>query len=117
EGYHIERTAMEIARYCYNLRAVGSDSLYSIAPAPRQLKGGFHRLHPTVHRQHYIIPEIGRDVLGKFAKQVAVERPRGKRKLLRLLHQRPHNLGVAVPLVHRRITGEEVIITLVVHIP
>lgn len=55
-------------------------------------------LGPAYHRQHAVVAEVSRDVLGELTEAVSRESSRRQGQSLRLFDQRPHNLRVAVPL-------------------
>ena len=108
---------MEVTFHRDNLGAVSRNTFPVVPPAAGQLECGLHRLHPTVHGQHLIIPEISGDILCKLAEQVTVERTGSQRKPLCLFGKCTDNPRVTMPLVDRRIPGKEVVITLTIDVP
>lgn len=54
---------------------------------------------PTHHRQDSVVAEVRGYVKGELSEAVGGERARRQGELLRLVHQGPHDLGVAVSLI------------------
>ena len=112
-----EGTAPEVLLGEEDLGRVLRQALDHVTPLAGELDGGLAALHSGVHRQHLVEAEELGDVLLVRAEAVVVERPGGECDGLRLLGERGDDLGVAVPLVDRRVRGQEVEILLAVNIP
>ncbi len=96
---------------------VARDALALVAPFAGQLQRGLHGLGAGVHRKHLVVFEIAGDVFLELAEHVVVESTAGERELLRLRGECLDDLRMAVPLVHRAVGAEEVVVALAFHVP
>ena len=89
---------MEIVLRAQNNRLSLLHALLHVRPLPRELERGFDCLGAGVHRQNHVVAKHLGDGLREAPKDRIVERTRGEGKLLCLLYECLHNLGVAMAL-------------------
>lgn len=95
-----DRASMEVPCGAENDCTVLRYPFLFVRPLTRELDARLHRLRARVHRQNHIVPKQLGDLLGEGTKDGIVERSRGQRQTLSLLHQRCHDARVAVALVN-----------------
>ncbi|KAI3475961.1 hypothetical protein L1887_62519 [Cichorium endivia] len=107
-GDDAEGAAVEVACDREQTRLALGDALLHVAPLARELERRLDRLGARVHGKHHLVSKRLGDLFGKGRKGRVVEGARAERELLRLRHERAHNVRVAVALVDRTVGGEEV---------
>mmetsp|Transcript_27198 Transcript_27198/g.84276 ORF Transcript_27198/g.84276 Transcript_27198/m.84276 type:complete len:381 (-) Transcript_27198:22-1164(-) len=103
-----ERAAVEVARAAHDLGLVGRDLLLLVPPLAGELQRRLDALGAGVHREHLLVPEQLRDVLGVLAELHRVKSAGDQGDTLDLLHDGAHEAGVAVALGHGAVAAEEV---------
>ncbi len=116
ERYDRGGPPVEVRRGDHDLGPVLGHALDPVGPLAGHLHRRLDGLGAGVHRQHH----LGARQLGQFpaerAELVVVERARRQRHPVELLPRGPHQLGVPVAEVQRRVPGQEVQVVPAVHI-
>src|ERR1700751_322403 len=88
-----------------------------VTPLAHGLDRALYRLGTAVHWQHLVGAGKLCDLFVKGGQLVVVEGAGGQRQFTRLFHHSGQDLRMAVALVHRRICGEAIEITVALRIP
>ena len=87
------------------------DSVDAVAPTPRHLDRGFHRLRAGVHRQHRILVAQGRESLAERSEAIVVKGSAGERHSRELTVCCRDRRGVPVSEVQRGVAPKTVQVT------
>ena len=117
ERHDRDRAPVEVAGAHHDLRLIRGDALAVVAPPTCQLEGRLDALGPRVHQQRLVEAEALGQLLLDGPELVVVEGPRRQGQRARLVHDRLHQPGVAVPLVHGGVGRQEVVVLLALHVP